>query len=237
MWKLAVPGKIKIFGWRVLKGFVPCKGILFNRHIADDADCPLCSSRMEDLKHMLFMCDRAKSIWNHMGVWRWIQELIGGDSSGQQIIAAVINDKRKVPSLNNVGLAELILTGCWYIWWERRSFVHGESVQNPSRSAMSIAPLTCNYMRAQAKAVRIREGWKMPPEGKIMVNVDASFADGMGSTGVVIRDSSGGFVAALTSFLQSVLDAPMAEAYALKEGLCLVNQIGCTNFKLQSDCQ
>ena len=29
----------------------------------------------------------------------------------------------------------------------------------------------------------------------------------------------------------------MAEAYALKEGLCLVNQIGCTNFMLQSDCQ
>jgi hypothetical protein len=46
MWKLAVPGKIKIFGWRVLKGFVPCKGILFNRHIADDADCPFCPSRM-----------------------------------------------------------------------------------------------------------------------------------------------------------------------------------------------
>jgi len=102
---------------------------------------------------------------------------------------------------------------------------------------MSIAPLTCNYMRAQAKAVRIRKGWKKPPEGKIMVNVDASFADGMGSTGVVIRDSSGGFVAALTSFLQSVLDAPMAEAYALKEGLCLVNQIGCTNFILQLNCQ
>jgi ribonuclease HI len=29
----------------------------------------------------------------------------------------------------------------------------------------------------------------------------------------------------------------MAEAYALKEGLCLVNQIGYSNFVLQSDCQ
>ena len=29
----------------------------------------------------------------------------------------------------------------------------------------------------------------------------------------------------------------MAEAYALKEGLCLVNQIGCTNFILQLNCQ
>jgi hypothetical protein len=33
------------------------------------------------------------------------------------------------------------------------------------------------------------------------------------------------------SFLPAVLDAPMAEAYALKEGLNLLNQIGC------NDCQ
>jgi len=82
LWKLAVPGKIKIFGWRVLKGFVPCKGILFNRHIADDADCPMCQSRMEDLKHMMFLCDRARTIWDQLGVWRHIQELSSGDRSG-----------------------------------------------------------------------------------------------------------------------------------------------------------
>jgi len=85
--------------------------------------------------------------------------------------------------------------------------------------------------------MKVRRGWMKPPEGKLKVNVDASFAAGMGSTGVVIRDSGGGFIAASVSFLPSVLDATMAEAYALKEGLCLVNQIGCSNFVLQSDCQ
>jgi ribonuclease HI len=39
------------------------------------------------------------------------------------------------------------------------------------------------------------------------------------------------------SVLPAVLDAPMAEAYALKEGLNLVNHIGCRNFMVQSDCQ
>jgi len=29
----------------------------------------------------------------------------------------------------------------------------------------------------------------------------------------------------------------MAEAYALKEGLNLLNQIGCSNFMVQSDCR
>ena len=46
----------------------------------------------------------------------------------------------------------------------------------------------------------------------IMVNVDASFDDdvGCGSTGVVIRDhSGGGVIAAAHSFVPDVIDAPM----------------------------
>jgi hypothetical protein len=148
LWKLSIQGKIKIYGWRVLNGFVPCRGILLTRHIGDNADCPMCPSRPEGLKHMMFMCDQAKSVWNYLGVWRHIEELANGDRTGQQMIEKVIKGGRKVPSLNNVGLVELILTGSWYIWWEWRGFVHEESVQNASRSAMSIAALPCNYMRA-----------------------------------------------------------------------------------------
>jgi len=48
--------------------------------------------------------------------------------------------------------------------------------------------------------MKVRRGWMKPPEGKLKVNVDASFAAGMGSTGVVIRDSGGGFIAASVSF-------------------------------------
>jgi len=39
------------------------------------------------------------------------------------------------------------------------------------------------------------------------------------------------------SFLPAVPDVPMVEAYAVKEGLNLVNHIGCRNFMVQSDCQ
>lgn len=128
LWKLAIPGKIKIYGWRVLNGFVPCRGILSNRHIGDNSDCPMCPLGLEDLKHMMFMCDRAKSVWNYLGAWRHIENLARGDRTGQQMIEEVIRGGRKVPSLNDVGLAELILTRSWYIWWERRGFVHGESL-------------------------------------------------------------------------------------------------------------
>jgi hypothetical protein len=61
------------------------------------------------------------------------------------------------------------------------------------------------------------------PEGKVMVNVDASFDDdtGCGSVGVIIRDCIRGVLAAAHSFVPHLVDAPMAKAYALKEGLIL----------------
>jgi len=55
-----------------------------------------------------------------------------------------------------------------------------------------------------------------------MVNIDAGFAAGCGSSGVVIRDSTRDFITASMNFSPSVLDAQMAEAYAQKEGLHMV---------------
>ena len=30
------------------------------------SDCPICLAGSEDIKHMMFMCDRAKSVWQSM---------------------------------------------------------------------------------------------------------------------------------------------------------------------------
>jgi hypothetical protein len=68
LWKLSILGKIKIHRWRSLNGLIPCKGILFNRHVIDNAACPLCQTSSEDIKHMMFTCGRAKSIWNFLGI-------------------------------------------------------------------------------------------------------------------------------------------------------------------------
>ena len=80
-------------------------------------------------------------------------------------------------------------------------------------------------------------GTEETPEGKVMVNVDAAFNEDeeCGSVGDIIRDCSGGALAATHSFVPHVIDAPMAEAYALKEGLMLTQHIGCNRLTVQSD--
>jgi hypothetical protein len=106
--------------------------------------------------------------------------------------------------------------------------VHGENIQRPSRSGVSIASLVKNYKLAAKQGTKICQGWRKPPEGFLMLNIDASFDDdkGCGSTGAIIRDDSGGMVAATNTFIPHLVDAPMAEAYALKERLMLAQHIG-----------
>ena len=62
LWQLKVPGKIKIFGWRALQGFMPCNAILANRHIIPDGGCPVCHNGAEDINHLMFTCDRARAV-------------------------------------------------------------------------------------------------------------------------------------------------------------------------------
>jgi hypothetical protein len=71
-----------------------------------------------------------------------------------------------------------------------------------------------------------------------MVNVDADFDEngGCSSVGSIIRDCSGGVLAAAHSFVPHLVDAPMAETYALKKRLMLTQHIGCNRLIIQSDC-
>ena len=93
---------------------------------------------------------------------------------------------------------------------------------------MSIAAITTNYALASKDLTMINNKWKKLAEGFLMINVDGSFVEttGDGSTGAVIRDASGGFIATTYSYISHVLDATMAEVFALRDGLLLAQQIG-----------
>jgi hypothetical protein len=147
---------------------------LANRHIAE-VSSPVCQEDCEDIKHVIFSCKRAKEVWRVMGVSEDIQKFIRNDRSGSILVVDAIRVSRPIKHLNQVGLAELILTGGWYLWWEQRKLVHSDIVQNPTRSAISIATLTTNYLKAENKMVKERVGWRKPPEDFLILNVDASY--------------------------------------------------------------
>ena len=160
------------------------------------------------------------------------------DHSGSVILEEILRRNVMLSELNNVGFAELILTGGWYLWWERRQVVHGEAVQSFARSAMSIVVLSQNYVNATKKEAREKEGWKRPIEDFVKLNIDGSYSEETGTcaTGAIIRDHTGGVVAMGQRYLSHVGDAPVAEAYALLDGLRLAEQVGCNRIIVNSDC-
>jgi ribonuclease HI len=149
------------------------------------------------------------------------------------MLEEIINRGEQIYDLK-LGFAKLLLTGGWYLWWERRQLTYEETVQ----PRLAIVFLTKNYKLAMKKDAKIRHGWKIPRESYISLNIDASFDEdnGCGSMGAIIRNGSGGMIAASNTFIPYLVDAPIAEAFALKEGLMLAQHIEGNRLIVQSDC-
>jgi ribonuclease HI len=238
LWKAVVPNKIKIHGCRIIHDQILCREVLVRKHIGDNSSCPLCPVQHEDILHMQFTCQRAQAVWRAMGLWGKIERVIRGHQTAASAFKALLHSNEKISEMEGVGLKEIVMTGCWYIWWERRQFVNGESIQNHHRAAMAIIALAMNYKRAAKVNARARKGWVPPPEGMLMLNIDASVDSqtNTGSTGAVLRDSKGMCIAASHDYLANVADVHSAETWALKHGLMLAQHVGVTRLMVRTDC-
>ena len=130
----------------------------------------------------------------------------------------------------------MVAVGAWYIWWQRREAVKGNSVAPPSRTSFAIQALAANYKGAESRAPPHEIPWCKPAAGTYKLNVDARyFNNGMGASGVVIRSDKGEPIAGAGDPLIHMLDVDMAEAMALQKGLHLVEMIGCRPVVVETD--
>ncbi|XP_071680154.1 uncharacterized protein [Lolium perenne] len=92
-------------------------------------------------------------------------------------------------------------------------------------------------MKAEKKAPAGTGKWIRPPPRTLKLNVDASFVmeEKLGATGAVLHDFMGTFVHAKCELLPHVQTAAMAEAMALREGLKMVEEMGCHHIMVESD--
>lgn len=63
LWKLSVPPKLKVFIWKCLHEFIPCKEHLFQKKLIRDTECPSCGAAVESPSHLFFKCDFARAFW------------------------------------------------------------------------------------------------------------------------------------------------------------------------------
>jgi ribonuclease HI len=227
--KLKLPSKIKIFVWRSLHGILPLKIILVNRHIGTSGQCPICATGPEDIAHLLFVCPRAKEIWEALGLTSVVDDALLSDRSGSAIIEHLLCKEDMSFQNFDIGLKEVMMVACWYLWWIRRRRTHDEDVPPINRCRLSIISITANAKNTMTVANPPATVWTKPCPRWVKLNVDASFIEesGKGATCAVLRDYQGHFISAATKFIPHVVSASMVEALAIKEGLLLAARHGC----------
>ena len=125
VWELRIPGKVKHFLWKVIKGVLPCYGTLAGRHIPVTRQCSIGHIGFEDAQHCLFNCERAMNMWSELGPKEEIQKVVLEDRSVSFTMSSLMDQHDTV---SNLSMAELTIVGSWYIWWQRRQMVKGETI-------------------------------------------------------------------------------------------------------------
>ena len=64
-WKLKVPGKVKHFTWKVLRGVLPCLGVLATRHIPV---VPNAHGALLVKKTFSILSLGVREVWAHLGL-------------------------------------------------------------------------------------------------------------------------------------------------------------------------
>ena len=199
IWKLSCPAKVKIFIWCTLDGTLPCRVTLANRHMKISPICPTCSEGLEDTKHMLFLCTKAKEVWRRIGLEDIIDKACEVDRAGETVLEyLLLLPDQELGIMGHHNVREMIAVSAWYLWWERQKLVHKEVTQNAHQVSMGILALTSNFANAFSPKADIKKGvWPCPPRGFVKLNVDASFDHDLlsGSLGAVLRDDKGRFIA------------------------------------------
>jgi hypothetical protein len=78
--------------------------------------------------------------------------------------------------------------------------------------------------------------WSVPAPRYVKLNVDASFHSLVcaGSTGAILRDYKGNFLAASTTFIPHTATVSMAEALTMRDGLNLAIKMRCNRIQAES---
>ena len=116
IWKLSCPAKVKKFILRTLHGTLPCRVTLANRHMKISPIYPTCSEGLEDRKHMLFLCRKAKEVWKRLGLDDIIDKACEVDRVGEAMLEyLLLLQDQELLIFGHHNVHEMIVVSAWYL--------------------------------------------------------------------------------------------------------------------------
>lgn len=69
LWKIKVPGRIKVFLWKIAKNILPTKSLIYKRTGIGNEFCLACNTDHETVDHIFWKCSEVKDIWKEFLHW------------------------------------------------------------------------------------------------------------------------------------------------------------------------
>ncbi|KAL9690014.1 hypothetical protein QQ045_010407 [Rhodiola kirilowii] len=206
-WKLEVPRKIKIFGWRGYHGALPTGISLHKRGMDINIGCGECGYHIETYSHVFLHCWFARAVWFQVG----IPELCELPSS--VVFADIIHycwsyfsQKRR----------QLVLVTLWMIWFKRNKRKH-EDIYD---TFLALNLVGKNHLLVFLK-----------------VNSDAAWKDSEGGgIGIIVRDNEGITIAVRSIKAVITHNSVSCEGLGLLESFKLAEKLGADKVIFESDC-
>ncbi|KAL6195800.1 hypothetical protein ACLB2K_031418 [Fragaria x ananassa] len=220
LWKVAIPNGAKVHIWRVCHDILPSLERLASKHVAlESLICPLCTQGMESTLHLCRDCPFTRLVLQSHGLMS--QVCLNPTLNELSLLEWLITCAR---DLSVVHLGELIYL-LWGVWKERNNRVWNEKIGTPMDVVIGSMTSLNEFRLVTLKHVNMKAGgsekWKPPTIGIVKINVDGSFFQNtnIGSSGFVVRDSDGRFLAGGGQSYQGVISAEYVEALACKQAV------------------
>ncbi|KAE8783266.1 non-ltr retroelement reverse transcriptase [Hordeum vulgare] len=229
---------MKITLWRFAHNCLPSGQQLVERHIPASSSCVFCN-RFETVEHTLLFCPYASEVWSTV---KEFQPIHLHRRSFTSTRAWTLDFLDKCSDVEGT----VLIVVFWHIWDARNKFREGEGMLHPNALATKIRayidmimvhlykPSTSHSRESTASSLR----WIPPPEGTLMINVDATLFETtkrMG-VGIVVRDHTGSFIAACSESYANVMIPEMAEALAVRRAVSFALEEGYSKVNFGSDC-
>ncbi|KAL2895927.1 hypothetical protein RDABS01_000461 [Bienertia sinuspersici] len=205
------------------------------RHVINDATCPLCGSEDETINHALLVCPNIANIWN-------VSDLKDKISNAP---LAAFKEKWRWFS-ENLSKKEACSVGvlAWAAWLCRNKAVYEQPVHCNITIAAGFLGMVEEYLEYAAKVFQRPNNsvqwsnpnaWLPPPMGIVKINTDAHVLQGVKvGLGVVIRDNRGAIRAAAVKSLEP-RSVEIAEAEAARYGLELARRLNYDKVVVEVD--
>ena len=192
------------------------------RGISHSKTCPVCKNEAESIDHALLDCVFSSLVWN-----LWLENPL--NSHGIKL--SFLDSSIFVLSHATIQISELFFTIAWAIWFNWNKVTHEGCRLIPNQvwqlAKSSVENYVClsSWDFSQPRAPQTY--WLPPPHGFHKINVDRASSDleNSSSIGVVIRDSFGHVVAALSRPLHACFAAEISEVLALEQGVLLAQEL------------